>query len=99
MESPLESYLPAGEVPLLKSRRNFCRLDGGSWLAIGFVFGAKQTHGYLLDHYLVRALVDPADSSIDQVSGSSRLEAVAAGAKYLHRPDRCTKCSVPREVL
>ncbi len=83
MESPLESYCGLGRYTT-SIQKSFSA--SGRKLAISLVFGAQQTHGYLLDHYLIRALVNSANPSIDQVPGSPRLEAIAAGAKYLNCP-------------
>src|SRR5207249_9654624 len=68
-------------------------------LLVSLVVVTKEADSNLLDHNLVRALVDPTDPRIHQMARRPRLEAITTRAENLDRPVSSLKRSIRGEIL
>src|SRR5437773_836086 len=68
-------------------------------LLVSLIVVAEEADSNLLDHDLVRALVNPTDPRIHQMTRRPRLEAITTRAENLDRPVSSLKRSIRGEIL
>src|SRR5213083_1696590 len=73
--------------------------SGRIQLLVSLIVVAEEADSNLLDHDLVRALVNPTDPRIHQMTRRPRLEAITTRAENLDRPVSSLKRSIRGEIL